>query len=292
MANDFTINGLTSAVSSGNVGSSLSAITQGINQYVVSPIAAFGLGGFVFNAMGEATANLSAEITDHYAEDNKAIQDQIAVRPKRVTLKGYVGELIYNGPGGGNSTLNSLAQKLVGLTSFLPAITASATQVQALVTNPATASFNSVLTTTSNIYGLVQNILGAFGATKNQQNAYNYFKALMQSATLMSVQTPWEFMTSMAIESIVAIQPENSMWISDFAVTYKEVRIASTTTTAPGAPSSNASATQGQPLPWQTSANVPAQATCNACQNPILGTVNNGNNSGTPVTQPFNSSSF
>jgi hypothetical protein len=268
--------------SGNNVGSSLQNITSAINQYVVAPIAAFGLGGYVFNAMGEAVANLSADITDHYTEDNKAIQDQIAIRPKRVTLKGYVGELIYNGPGGGPSTLNSLAQKLVGLTSFLPAITASATQVQSLVSNPGTASFSSVLSTTSNIYGLVQNVLGAFGATKNQQNAYTYFKALMQSATLMSVQTPWEFMTNMAIESIIAIQPENSMWISDFAVTYKEIRIASAASTI--GPQSNASSGNGAPA---------SVATTTSSQNPAGGQTNLGNVAGaTPNITGFNAASF
>lgn len=216
-----------------DVGSSLSNITSAINQYVVAPIAAFGVGGFVFNAMGEATANLSADITDHYAEDNKAIQDQIAIRPKRITLKGYVGEITYAGPNVAPGNVNTLAPKLIGLTSFLPAITASATQVQQAIQNPAGINFTGLLGTASNIYGLVKNTLGAFGETQEQQNAYIYFKALLESATLMGVQTPWEFMTNMAIESLVAIQPENSMWISDFAVTFKQIRIAATSTTGP-----------------------------------------------------------
>ena len=59
----------------------------------------------------------------------------------------------------------------------------------------------------------------------------------------MGIQTPWEFMTSMAIESVVAIQPENSQWISDFSVTLKEIRIAKTSTV----PQSNASAQTGTP---------------------------------------------
>jgi hypothetical protein len=226
-----------------DIGSSLSDITSIVNQYVVSPLAAFGVAGFVFNAVGEATANISADITDHYTEDNKAIQDQIAIRPKRITLKGYVGELVYANPGTSPSVINTLAQKLTSLSSFLPAITASATQVQEAVANPAGENFPTVLGTASNIYGLIQNTLGAFGQTQNQQNAYTYFKALLQSATLMGVQTPWEFMTNMAVESIVAIQPENSQWITDFSITLKEIRIAQTSSV----PQSNASAAAGAP---------------------------------------------
>lgn len=210
----------------------LSNITTSLQQYVVAPLASFGVAGFVFNAQGESVAHLSADITDHFAEDNKAIQDHIAIRPKRIVLKGYVGELVYNSAEGQPTALQTLAQKLTTISAFLPPITAAATQAQEILTNPGTASFASVLGASSNIYGIVKNVLAATGNTKNQQNAYNYFKALMESATLMGVQTPWEFMTSMAIESITAIQGENSIYISDFSVTLKQLRIASTTSTA------------------------------------------------------------
>lgn len=226
-----------------SIGSSLANITGIANQYVVAPIAAFGLAGLVFNAMGEATATLSADITDHYAEDNKAIQDQIAIRPKRVVLKGYVGELIYNGPSSGSGALATVPQKLTALTSFLPSLTASATQIQQAITPPSSASgnFPTTLGTASNIYALIKNVLGAFGPTQNQQNAYTFFKAMWQSKTLMGIQTPWEFMTNMAIESIVALQPENTQWMTDFAITLKEIRIAQTSSV----PQSNASASTG-----------------------------------------------
>ena len=253
-----------------NIGSSLSNITSIVNQYVVSPLAAFGVAGFVFNALGESQATLSADITDHYAEDNKAIQDQIAIRPKRVTLKGYVGELVYNSAGAGPSNLNTLSEKLTGLTSFLPALTAGATQLQQAVTDTSSVTFSGALGTASNIYGLVQNTLGAFGNFQNQQNAYTYFKALMQSATLMGIQTPWEFMTNMAIETIVAVQPENSEWITDFAVTFKEVRIASTGTIAFTA-GSNASGNNPQAAALSSTAGAQAAPVTNL--GPIPGAV-------------------
>ena len=226
-----------------NIGKSLSNVTDAINEFVVAPIAAFGIAGFIFNAQGEATAILSTDITDHYAEDNRVVQDQIAIHPKRITLKGYVGELIYNTAGDGPSFINTLAEKLVAITAYQPPSATQVTQIKEAVQNPLGVGFTGLLGTASNIYGLVQNTLGAFGPTQNQQNAYSYFKALMQSKTLMGVQTPWEFMTNMAIESIVAIQSENSIWISDFAITLKEIRIASTSTV----PQSNSSAKAGVP---------------------------------------------
>lgn len=225
--------GLISSLESNiNIGASLTNITNIVNQYVVSPIATFGLAGFVFDAEGEAIANLSADITDHYTEDNTAVQDQIALHPEKITLKGYVGELVYSNPGTSPTTLQTLAQKLTSVSAFLPSLSAAAIQAQQALVNPASITFNNALSTTSNIYSLVQNILSATGNMQNQQNAYNYFKALYQSKTLMSIQTPWEFLTNMAIETITAIQPENSKYITDFAVTFKQMRIAQTSTTA------------------------------------------------------------
>lgn len=223
--------GLSSLLGASSAGGfSLSNITNDIQQFVVAPIAAFGLAGFVFTIEGESIATLSTEITDHYTEDNKSVQDHIAIRPKKITLKGYVGELIYSNPGSAQTPLQSLAQKLATVGAYIPTLTATAQQAIAAGTPPLSAA--NVLGSASNIYGIVQNLLGSVGNTKNQQNAYNYFKSLMQTGTLMGVQTPWEFMTNMAIENITAIQPENSMFISDFAVTLKEIRIAQTSTTA------------------------------------------------------------
>lgn len=221
---------ITSAPSlASQVGTSLTAITSDIQQYVVAPSAAFGLAGYIFNAQGENINQLSADITDHYLEDNTAVQDQIAIRPKRITLKGYVGEVVYNGSNPGvTGVLASVAEKLTNVAAFLPVLSAAATQAQAAALPPIT--FDNVLSASSNIYGIVQNILGATGNMANQQNAYTYFESLMNSKTLMSIQTPWEFVTNFAIESVVAIQDEKTMFMTDFSITLKQIRIASTGT--------------------------------------------------------------
>jgi hypothetical protein len=198
--------------------------------YVVAPVNAFGLGGFVFDVAGESTAHLSADITDHYTEDNKALQDHIAIRPKKITLKGYVGEVVYSASGAGNSILQQAVQRLTEVSSYLPTLSAAATQIQSAVTQG--TSSDVTLSDAANIYGLVQNLLSATGSQARQQNAYSYFKALMNQAILISVQTPWEFMTNMAIETITAMQPEGSLYMTDFAVTLKEIRISQTLSTA------------------------------------------------------------
>ena len=212
----------------------LDSLIADFSSYIVAPLNAFGLGGFLFDIATESMTNLSAEITDHYTEDNKAVQDHIAIRPKRVTLRGYVGELIFsNGDTSSPSLTETLTQKLTTIGGFLPTLSAAATQIQQTVQNPSASSLN--LSDAANIYGAVQNLLPSTGNGAKQQNAYAYFQSLMNQKVLMGIQTPWEFITNMAIESIVAIQDENSIYVTDFSVTLKQMRFAQTLTTAFGA---------------------------------------------------------
>lgn len=220
----------------------IAGVGNALQTYVVAPLAAFGLGGYVFNLQGEDTATLSSDITDHYSEDNKAIQDHIAIKPKRITLRGYVGELVYNTAGQSPTILQTVTQKLTQISAFLPALSASAAQAQALIGSVSGAvssgtgildSLTSAVPATANIYGLVTNLLGTTtGDTKNQQSAYQYFSACQSTGTLMGIQTPWEFLTNMVIETIVAIQSEDSIFMTDFQITYKQMRFAASTTVA------------------------------------------------------------
>src|SRR6266576_7254366 len=47
----------------------------------------------LFHYEGEQTASLQSDITDHYIEDNTALQDQIALKPEETTTHGFIGEL-------------------------------------------------------------------------------------------------------------------------------------------------------------------------------------------------------
>ncbi len=208
----------------------LNGLIADLQNYIVSPLNAFGAGGFVFDIQGESMANLSADITDHYSEDNKALQDHIAIKPKKITLKGYVGELVYAGEGAETSFLARPTQKLTEISAFLPELSSAATQLQELIGDPTSSTIT--LSSATDIYSLVKNSIGAFGNTQNQQGAYQYFAACQSEGILMGIQTPWEFLSNMAVETIVAIQTEDSIFMTDFAVTFKQIRIASTLTAA------------------------------------------------------------
>ena len=215
----------------------LNDLTNALQTYVVAPLNAFGLGGYVFDVRGEENALLAADITDHYTEDNKAVQDHIAIKPKKITLKGYVGEVVFNGPGATNSSIiQQVTQKLTVIDGFLPQMSAAATQAQAAISGIDSAggtlsSFAAAIPAAANIYGLVKNTIGTFsGNTPRQQSAYQYFSACQSQGILMGIQTPWEFLTNMAIETIIASQGEDSVFITDFSITFKQIRIAQTLT--------------------------------------------------------------
>lgn len=53
-----------------------------------------GIGGFLFDIPGDEWVQLTSDITDHYVENNTSIQDQIALQPEQITVKGFVAELV------------------------------------------------------------------------------------------------------------------------------------------------------------------------------------------------------
>ncbi len=208
----------------------LDILANSVNQYIVTPVNAFGLGGFVFDNEGETSINLTSEITDHYLEDNSAIQDHISIRPKKLTLKSYVGELVYREDDASNTFVQKVVQKLTTLASYLPTLTTAATQAIDFIKEEKVSDFslgNVTLETvnkTTDYWAFIKN-LG--NQASRQQQAYMYFKALQEGKFLVSVQTPFEFLNNMAIESVLAVQSENSKYISDFSIVLKQIRTVS-----------------------------------------------------------------
>lgn len=193
-----------------------------LKNYVVTPLHAFGLGGFVFDVEGEASITLSTEITDHYLEDNSAIQDHIAIRPKKVTLKGFVGEVVFKGDESTEEAVQKVVQKLTIASALLPKLSSGASQVMEILRDKKARKFSvEGVNKIANYFSFVRNIAPP---VSKQERAYLYFKALMESKILMSLQTPFEFMSNMAIESVTARQEEGSKYISDFSIVLKEIR--------------------------------------------------------------------
>lgn len=196
-----------------------------VNKYVVSPVVGLGIAGFAFDIFEEHKVELQSDITDHYVEDNTAIQDQIANKPLKFTLRGFVGELI-DERANPKSTIQELTEKLTTINSYLPVVTGAARQVNSLIQN------RNTNTTAENIDQSIGSGVDLFKAYKElnppdsrQAKAYNFFRALRDAKQLVGVDTPFGFVREMAIENIVAVQGDNA-FITDFSVTLKQIRTA------------------------------------------------------------------
>ena len=204
--------------------SDVDKLTENLNKYVIKPLNVFGISGFIFDVEGETRMNLESDITDNFVEDNSAIQDHIATKPLRITLTRYVGEKVYEGSETDiRKDIASVVSKLTTVVAALPALASSANAIFDRGSDLGAANVGDVQKV-DDLYGLFQNLNPS---ASKQQKAYLYFKALQEQKILLSVQTPFEYLTNMAIESIVATQGESSKDISNFSITLKKIRTAS-----------------------------------------------------------------
>lgn len=194
------------------------------NKFVVKPKTAKGIGGFLFDYEGDSNLQLQADITDHYNEDNTAVQDHIAIHPIKMTLRGFVSELVLTPPQGILGAISSIQNRLTTVPAYLGKYTPGAV-----------ATIQKALTKTQNVVNTidqslarVKNIVGMFektvqGRTK-QEKAYNKLQTLMVTKQLMFVETPYGTFNNMAIESLVLVQDETTKQWSDISVTLKRMQ--------------------------------------------------------------------
>lgn len=193
--------------------------------------------GILFHYEGEQTATLSSDITDHFIEDNTAVQDQIALKPIVVTTHGFIGEL-NNVPPPGLAQLQLAANTLTDVGSYVPGMTPAALiaydqafaayQLAASATNAAVSAFSS-LTLNSGESVIGNNGLTQVSNQNKQQSYFQQFYGYWNTRTLFTIQTPWAIFQNMAILNLRAIQDGESRVITDFEVTFKMINIASTT---------------------------------------------------------------
>lgn len=177
---------------------------------------------FVFNYREEDTEDLTSDITDHFTETNSAVQDQIARKPVRTICHGFIGELT-DAKEGIAAEIALIASQLTAFGPYVPALTAAALQAY----NQANQLYNVAASAVATISQAFNFLSGKENPNKQQQ-AFRYFKKHWENASLFTVQTPWETLENMAIESLHAVQAGESNTISDFRITFKQMNFAST----------------------------------------------------------------
>lgn len=191
----------------------------------------------LFHYEGENVVSLDSDITDHFAEDNLALEDQIALRPEIITVQGFIGELNDISPLA-LQPLKKVTDKLTVLGAYTPALTVSALIAynQALfaysigqnVANSAIAAWSSINGNGGGTSVISNGQILSQPNQSKQQLVFQQFYGYWRARTLFTVQTPWAIFENCAIKSLKAIQNGETNVISDFEVTFKTMRFAQT----------------------------------------------------------------
>lgn len=192
----------------------------------------------LFHYEGEQTANLQSDITDHFTEQNISVEDHIALRPEKITTHGFIGELNDVTPGV-LGLLKFAADKLSVISAYTPGLSQTALLAYSeafFLYQTAANALNAAVSAWSSLSGASgESVINGQGVTtasnqNNQQTYFQQFYGYWRARTLFTVQTPWAVFQNMAIENLRAVQDAETNAITDFEITFKMIRTASTVT--------------------------------------------------------------
>ncbi len=215
-----TISGAASTIGIG--GSALSLVGMGMG--LIMPSQKRGIEGFLFDIDLTSSVDFAAQITDHYAEDNSAIQDHVAFSPMTISLTGKIGELVYKQQAA-VTFLRAMADRLTAVGAISPSLGGKA--LAAISTyETAVSAYDSI----SKNLNSIADVFSGTPAMNAQQKALMTLKLLYDGRTLCSVETPWQTFQNMIIESFTAAQDETNVMETTFTVNFKEIRYIKTST--------------------------------------------------------------
>jgi len=169
--------------------------------------------------------DMKAQITDHYTEENFAIQDHIAFEPVKFTIVGEVGELTYS-PSPLEKYVQAVFDRLGALDIIQPKMCVKAYQYLS-----AYSRLQSAISSTMKVVNDLAGMAGIDGWGLNkQQEAFKFFTGLYSQRTLLRVDTPWKSFDNMLIESLSFVQEEETKHKTKITIGFKQLRTISTLT--------------------------------------------------------------
>lgn len=190
-----------------------------------------GISGWVFDIVDEDGINLSADITDHVTESGTESQDHVVIKADRVTMRGFIGELVYYGASNEIERVAQAARDRLGAIGAFPgAETIQAAQKAEEVTQQAAYVAGQASALLKRAKNIVDTVRGEGTEETKQQKAFQDLDALFRERIPVEVETPWKFYPAMLIESIDTVQTGESKYISEISITLKEYREAGTKT--------------------------------------------------------------
>lgn len=181
---------------------------------------------YIFDTRGDEDVTLESEITDNWVEDNATMQDHIGLKPMTITLSGYVGELKTTPRTEEKAVYETVSSITQALTPLLPELTVQSQYIF----NVAQETYD-IYKKANKTVDRIENALAQIPVpdeVSKQQQAFGKFYEMWQTRQLSTVYTPFGAFNSMAIEKVTAKQSEDGVYISEFSITFKQVRIAKT----------------------------------------------------------------
>lgn len=214
-----------------------------INEAIVNVLSNTGIAGFKFNVPAREQVEMQSEVTDHYTDINRPIQDHIALRPITITLNGLHGEYFYSV----NKIEDTLAKVIPTLSlvkQFLPKLSDVTMNIKAAkkalpfyqrVANAQNKEYTfkdkvETLWDELNGFDLFQTMQDIYKLKSSQTRAFLFFEALWKSKARFTVETSWKRYDNMVITSVKPLRDENAD-ITDFTITFKQINRAVTETT-------------------------------------------------------------
>ena len=230
-----------------------------INEAIVNILSNTGIAGFKFNVPQREQVEMQSEVTDHYTDLNRPIEDHIALKPITITLNGLHGDYFYSV----NKIEDALAQVVPTLSlikQFMPKLSAQTMQakmryqenlkttMQGYEANMSSYSdwngilydrdkrmitrsaFKDTLLDELNNIDLFQTMQDIYKLKSNQTRAFLFFEALWKSKARFTVETTWKRYDNMVITSVKPLRDENAD-ITDFTLTFKQINRAITEVT-------------------------------------------------------------
>ncbi len=210
-------------------------VDTNVGDAVVQILGQTGIAGFKFHIQEQERIELDSQITTHYVEDNRPVQDHIAHNPVMITVKGLQGEFFYS-VNPIEDTLALVVPTMSLVKQFVPKVSDFVKQQKSKkivdsagkavktsdggyaltgsVTNTTTTNFNAV-----DLFSIFQDL---YKLTSAQTRAYYFFKALYKSKALFSVETSWERYDNMVLKSMIPMR-DNSLDISDYTLTFQQI---------------------------------------------------------------------
>lgn len=211
-----TISTVSNSISLGS--SALSLVGMGTSLFRKKNPLEKGIGGFLFDIKITESISNTAQITDHFSEENTYLHDHIAINPMTITLTGKIGELVYTKQEG-LEFLKAMVNRLTPLGVLSPSQSVMATQYLAKA-EVARSAFNSLEKSLNNLADV---FAGRETETK-QAIAYGKLEGFFLNRAAITIETPWKTFPNMVIESFTTDQGEDSLMETTFTVTCKQIR--------------------------------------------------------------------